>query len=238
MLAFANQVADHFPYDVYHTEAHLGKPRSEWFNPSKPSVMEMEEATISLDSPQSLIPVMTFLRDHTTCAFKQVVERAAIDYPGRMGNRFDVVYCLLSRTYNARLKVVVRTDEYGVIPSLTKLYSGTGWLEREVYDRHGIFFEGNSDLRRILTDYGFQGHPLRKDFPLTGYYEVRYDELEKRVLYEPVESAQEFREFSFNNPWRTFGDEVDSLTSAEGSSVKTVSAPRPADCDFIYGKNN
>lgn len=214
-----------FPYDVYHVEVALGCPRPLWRDQRVPTVREREELTISLDSPQSVIPVRTFLRDSTLGQFKQVVERAAVDYPGRR-KRFDVVYCLLSLHYNARCKVVVRVDEFDVVPSVTGLFRGTGWLEREVYDRHGVFFEGNVDLRRLLTDYGFQGHPLRKDFPLTGYYEVRYDELQKRVLYEPVETAQEFRAFQFHNPWVAFEEGKEGKD--QGSSVKSVSGSRKA----------
>lgn len=211
-----------FPSEVYETgEAAHGEALrfSEGLK-----VTESPEVTVSLDSPASLVPVRAYLRDHATCQFKQVVERAAVDYPGR-AQRFDLVYCLLSRHFNARRKVVVRVDELTPVPTITHLFRGAGWLEREVYDRHGIFFEGNTDLRRLLTDYGFQGHPLRKDFPLTGYYEVRYDELEKRVLYEAVETAQEFRGFQFNNPW-VVTDEPDAKHVGEGSGIPSVSAPR------------
>lgn len=226
MKQFGATVQEVFPYDVYEVSYETFPQFShveggDW---GGKQVQESPELTISLDGPDSLLPVRTYLRDHSTCQFKQVVERAAVDYPGR-AQRFDVVYCLLSRHFNTRRKVVVRVDEWTPVPSLTHLYRGTGWLEREVYDRNGIFFEGNKDLRRLLTDYGFQGHPLRKDFPLTGYYEVRYDELEKRVLYESVETAQEFRGFQFNNPWVVTEDPT-IASLAEGSAVDTVSAPR------------
>ena len=129
------------------------------------------------------------------------MEIAGVDYPDRGAERFEVVYCLLSLTRNHRLHVHVRTDEATPVPSVTALWPVAGWLEREVYDMYGVLFDGNPDLRRILTDYGFRGHPLRKDFPLTGYVELRYSEEDKRVVYEPVQLAQDFRSFDFLSPW-------------------------------------
>jgi NADH-quinone oxidoreductase subunit C len=151
-------------------------------------------------SREALIKVMTFLRDDMNCQFKQLMELCGIDYPERE-ERFDVVYCLLSLTQNLRVRVKVSTDETTPVPSLTGVYSSAGWWEREAWDLFGIYFSDHPDLRRILTDYGFEGHPLRKDFPLTGYVEIRYDDKQKRVVYEPVKLAQDFRSFDFLSPW-------------------------------------
>ncbi len=151
-------------------------------------------------SRKALIKVMTFLRDDMNCQFKQLMELCGIDYPERE-ERFDVVYCLLSLTQNLRVRVIVSTDETTPVPSLTGVYSSAGWWEREAWDLFGIYFSDHPDLRRILTDYGFEGHPLRKDFPLTGYVEIRYDDKQKRVVYEPVKLAQDFRSFDFLSPW-------------------------------------
>jgi len=145
-----------------------------------------------------LSEVMTALRDK--CEYQQLVEIAGVDWPDR-APRFEVVYCLLSLTKNHRIRVHVATEEEVPVPSVTHIWPVAGWLEREVFDMYGVLFEGNSDLRRILTDYGFSGHPQRKDFPLTGYTELRYSEEEKRVKYEPVELAQDFRSFDFMSPW-------------------------------------
>ena len=141
---------------------------------------------------------LTILRDQL--AYQQLMEIAGIDWPDRP-ERFEVVYCLLSLTKNHRIRVHVSTDETTPVPSVTGIWPVAGWLEREVYDMYGVLFEGNQDLRRILTDYGFQGHPQRKDFPLTGYAELRYSEEHKRVVYEPVKLAQDFRTFDFMSPW-------------------------------------
>jgi NADH-quinone oxidoreductase subunit C len=132
--------------------------------------------------------------------YQQLMEMAGVDYPQRE-ERFEVVYMLLSLTRNHRIMVKVRAAEDTPVPTVTTLWPNAGWLEREVFDLYGVIFEGNTDLRRILTDYGFEGHPFRKDFPLTGYHELRYSEEEKRVVYEPVELAQEFRRFEFQSPW-------------------------------------
>ena len=145
-----------------------------------------------------LVEVMTALRDQ--CAYQQLMEIAGVDWPDH-DPRFEVVYCLLSLTKNHRIRVHVRTNEDVAVPSVTGIWPVAGWLEREVFDMYGVVFEGNSDLRRILTDYGFFGHPQRKDFPLTGYTELRYSEEHKRVMYEPVSLAQDFRKFDFMSPW-------------------------------------
>ncbi len=147
-----------------------------------------------------IVKVLALLRDDPNCHFKQLMDIAGVDFPERE-RRFDVVYNLLSLTGNMRVRVVVETDEETPVPSVAELYSAASWFEREAWDLFGIFFSNHPDLRRILTDYGFEGHPLRKDFPLTGYVEVRYDDEQKRVVYEPVKLTQEFRTFDFLSPW-------------------------------------
>ncbi len=147
-----------------------------------------------------LLPVLTFLRDHEDCLFKQLVDIAGADYPER-AERFEVVYHLLSLKHNARIRVKVATDEKNPVSSVTPIFSSAGWFEREAWDMYGILFADNPDLRRILTDYGFDGHPQRKDFPLTGYVELRYDVEQKRVVYEPVKLNQAYRSFDYLSPW-------------------------------------
>lgn len=144
--------------------------------------------------------VLFYLRDHTYSKYEVLIDIVGVDYPSRK-DRFEVIYLLLSVRYNSRIIVKCHVDEVTSIDSVTDVYKVAGWHEREVYDMFGIYFKNHPDLRRILTDYGFSGHPLRKDFPLTGYTEVRYDTTEKRVLYEPVEVAQEFRSFNLVSPW-------------------------------------
>jgi NADH-quinone oxidoreductase subunit C len=146
----------------------------------------------------NLIAFMTALRDD--CDFAQLVDIAGVDYPERP-QRFEVVYMLLNLKKNVRLRVRVVTDEKTPVPSVTSLYSSAGWFEREAWDMYGILFSDNPDLRRILTDYGFEGHPQRKDFPLTGYVELRYDSEQKRVVYEPVKLNQAYRNFDYLSPW-------------------------------------
>ena len=147
---------------------------------------------------EDLAEALRILRDDF--AYQQLMEIAGVDYPER-AERFEVVYHLLSLTKNHRIRVRVHTDEEKPVPSVTSLWPVAGWLEREVFDLYGVLFDGNPDLRRILTDYGFRGHPFRKDFPLTGYVEMRYSEEQKRVVYEPVKLAQDFRPFDFLSPW-------------------------------------
>ncbi|EPS41560.1 hypothetical protein H072_4567 [Dactylellina haptotyla CBS 200.50] len=144
--------------------------------------------------PQAVIPVFTFLHSHHAALYTMVADITAVDYPTRQ-YRFEVVYNLLSVTYNSRIRVKTYADETSPVPSITPLYDGANWYEREVYDMFGVFFTNHPDLRRIMTDYGFDGHPLRKDFPLTGYTEVRWDEEKKRIVYEPLELTQAFRNF-------------------------------------------
>jgi NADH-quinone oxidoreductase subunit C len=157
------------------------------------------EAVLWVPAP-TIVKVMTFLRDDGKCLFKLLVDICGVDYPDRPA-RFEVVYNLLSLKHNLRLRVKVAAAEDQPVPSLAGLHSTAGWFEREAWDLYGIYFADHPDLRRILTDYGFEGHPLRKDFPLTGYVEVRYDIEQKRVVYEPVNLRQEFRTFDFVSPW-------------------------------------
>ncbi len=149
---------------------------------------------------EAILDVIGFLHDDGNCRFVSIVDVCGVDYPGRE-ERFDVVYHLLSPYRNLRIRVKVTTDDSHPVPSITPIFPGADWYEREAYDFYGILFSGHPDLRRILTDYGFDGHPLRKDFPLTGFVEVRYDEERKRVVYEPVKLAQEFRNFDYLSPW-------------------------------------
>ena len=148
----------------------------------------------------AIVPVLTYLRDDPRCLFKVLVDLCGVDYPERT-ERFEVVYNLLSLKHNRRIRVKVTTDEETPVPSVVGVHSTAGWFEREAWDLYGIYFSDHPDLRRILTDYGFEGHPLRKDFPLTGYVEVRYDEDRKAVVYEPVHLTQDWRTFDFMSPW-------------------------------------
>ena len=147
-----------------------------------------------------IVRVLTELRDDSDCLFEVLIDICGVDYPEREV-RFDVVYHLLSPRKNQRIRVKCETDEETPVPSVIEVFPAANWFEREAYDMYGILFSGHPDLRRILTDYGFQGYPLRKDFPLTGYVEVRYDDAQKRVVYEPVKLTQEFRSFDFMSPW-------------------------------------
>lgn len=157
------------------------------------------ELTVDVALPQ-IASFVEFLKNDQSCQFSSLVDITAVDYPGR-AKRFDVVYHFLSmyQNHRIRLRVAVREDE--MVPSIIEIHPSANWFEREVFDMFGIIFSGHPDLRRILTDYGFRGHPLRKDFPTTGYTEVRYDEAEKRVVYEPVKLTQEYRQFDFMSPW-------------------------------------
>ena len=148
----------------------------------------------------NLSALMKLVRDDSNCLFKILIDITAVDFPER-GERFEIVYNLLSLSHNQRIRVTVSTDESTPVPSMVPLFSAAGWFEREVWDMFGVFFTDHPDLRRMLTDYGFEGHPLRKDFPLTGYVEVRFDEEQKRVVYEPVTLTQDFRNFDFMSPW-------------------------------------
>jgi len=169
-----------------------------------------------------LLAVLKALRDEHD--YQQLMEIAGVDYPDR-SERFELVYCLLSLTRNHRVRVHVATDEHTPVPSVTSLWPVAGWLEREVFDMYGVGFAGNPDLRRILTDYGFEGHPQRKDFPLTGHVELRYSEAEKRVVYEPVQLPQDFRTFDFLMPWE--GPQY-VLPGDEKAAPEQPGAPSPA----------
>jgi len=178
--------------------------------PGVSSVMREHGALVARTTTDALFALLQILRDDPRFSFAQVMDICGVDWPERP-LRFDIVYNLLSVTKNTRLRIVVAADETTAVPSVSSLWPNATWWEREVWDLFGIAFDGLADHRRIVTDYGFQGHPLRKDFPLTGYLEVRYDEDQKAVIYEPVKLAQEFRNFDFLSPWEAMttlpGDE-------------------------------
>lgn len=178
-----DHIAASFPNDVTRTDVALG------------------ELAVEARS-DALVKLLTFLRDDQNCQFKLLVDVCGVDRPDRP-QRFDVVYHLLSPRHNQRVRVRVFTDEETPVPSVTSVFKSAGWFEREAWDMYGIMFSGHPDLRRLLTDYGFEGHPLRKDFPLTGHVEVRYDDEQKRVVYEPVSLVQDFRRFDFMSPWES-----------------------------------
>jgi NADH-quinone oxidoreductase subunit C len=167
---------------------------------------EVEEVDVRLGElmlvakRDSIVSLLTWLRDDPSCLFKMLIDICGVDHPERP-RRFDVVYNLLSLKHNRRIRLKVRTDEMTPVPSITSVYSSAGWYEREAWDLYGVAFSDHPDLRRILTDYGFDGHPLRKDFPLTGHVELRYDDEQKRVVYEKVRLQQDFRTFDFLSPW-------------------------------------
>ena len=156
-----------------------------------------------------IIEVLTILRDEPSLAFDQLTDLTAVDYPNRP-YRFELVYQLLSITHNRRMRVLVAVEDGNVVPSVLPVFNAANWAEREVWDMFGIFFSGHPDLRRLLTDYGFEGHPLRKDFPLTGYVEVRYDDTKRQVVYEPVHLVQEYRDFDFLSPWEGVQNDIDA----------------------------
>ncbi len=178
---------------------------------------------------QSIVRVLTFLRDDANCRFRVLVDLSGVDFPER-AERFEVVYNLLSISQNHRVRVKLTTDEKTPVPSVIGVFSSANWYERETWDLYGIFFSDHPDLRRILTDYGFRGHPMRKDFPMTGYVEVRYDEEQKRVVYEPVKLTQAFRTFDFMSPWEGMtevmlpGDEKALPDEAEGEAAPGAAA--------------
>jgi NADH-quinone oxidoreductase subunit C len=178
---------------------------TEQYLPNLPEglVSKIEEAFGRLvlhTSDDKIIELLAFLRDDEKCEFRQLIDIFGVDYLDR-AKRFEVIYALLSLKYNIRITVKLQADETSLIPSAATTFSNAEWLEREVFDMYGVRFKNHPDLRRILTDYGFEGHPQRKDFPLTGYKEVRYDEAKQRVVYEPVKLAQEFRNFDYLSPW-------------------------------------
>ena len=165
------------------------------------SAIAYDELTIKVHRDH-IIRTLMYLKEDGECLFESLVDISGVDYPERP-ERFDVVYHLLSYILNIRIRVKVETSEDQPVPSATSIYHSANWFEREIWDLYGVMFSGHPDLRRILTDYGFQGHPLRKDFPLTGYVEVRYSEEQKRVVYEPVKLPQDFRRFDFMSPWES-----------------------------------
>lgn len=182
--------------------------------------MWKDELTIYIP-PQGVIPVFTFLKYHTAAEYTQVSDITAVDFPTK-DQRFEVVYNLLSVRHNSRIRVKTYADEATPVPSITSLYDGANWYEREVYDMFGVFFTDHPDLRRIMTDYGFDGHPLRKDFPQTGYTEIRYDEEKKRIVVEPLEMTQAYRNFrSGSSAWEQVGPGVDK-TPDTVSSIRHV----------------
>jgi NADH-quinone oxidoreductase subunit C len=164
-----------------------------------PYAQAVGELTLQVEA-EHIVAVMKHLRDDPSCAFQAFVDITAVDWPQRE-RRFDIVYHLLSPTQNARIRVKIEVGEAMPVASVIAVFPGANWFEREVYDLYGVVFTGHPDMRRILTDYGFEGHPLRKDFPLTGFVEVRFDDEQKRVVYNPVQLAQEFRNFDFLSPW-------------------------------------
>jgi NADH-quinone oxidoreductase subunit C len=165
----------------------------------KDSKLATGELTITVEAAD-IIRTLTWLRDDPQCEFKLLLDVCGVDYPSR-ARRFDVVYHLLSISKNQRIRVKLETDEDTPVPSAVPVHPGANWFERETFDMYGVVFDGHPDMRRLLTDYGFTGYPLRKDFPLTGFVEVRYDDEQKRVVYEPVKLVQEFRDFDFMSPW-------------------------------------
>jgi NADH-quinone oxidoreductase subunit C len=180
--------------------------------------LALGELSVEIDREQ-LIPTLEFLCDDPNCRFGCLIDICGVDYPERE-RRFDVVYHLLSPWQNRRIRVRVKTDEATPVPSAVTVFPAANWFEREAYDLYGILFSGHPDLRRILTDYGFEGHPLRKDFPLTGFVELRYDDELKRVVYEPVKLMQEFRSFDFLSPW-------EGMDTAIPGDEKAGEAKRP-----------
>ncbi|KAG7301797.1 NADH dehydrogenase Fe-S protein subunit 3 ndufs3 [Plutella xylostella] len=173
--------------------------------------------------PEGALPVLTFLKDHHAAQFASLVDIAGMDVPAR-AHRFEIIYNLLSLRYNARIGVKTYTDELSPLDSANEVFKAANWYEREIWDMYGVFFANHPDLRRILTDYGFEGHPFRKDFPLSGYVEVRYDDEQKRVVVEPLELAQEFRRFELEAPWEQFpnfrGNPVEDVTPGTGDKPK------------------
>ncbi len=172
---------------------------SELSSKIKNSLIKNQELLIEIDE-NALIEVVQFLKSNEKCKFKQLIDIAGVDYPENE-MRFELVYLFLSHEHNLRIKLLIKFHSKQIITSLTKIFPSANWMEREVFDMYGIKFKNHPDLRRILTDYGFKGHPLRKDFPLTGFNEVRYSEKDKKVIYEPVKLEQNYRNFDFESPW-------------------------------------
>jgi NADH-quinone oxidoreductase subunit C len=180
------------------------------------ATISYDQLTLGVDLAK-IVEVVTFLRDDPRCRFVSFIDITAVDYPGRE-HRFDVVYHFLSPVLNERVRLRGFASETTQVPSIIDVFPGADWFEREAYDLYGVIFTGHPDMRRLLTDYGFDGHPLRKDFPLTGFVEVRYDDDEKRVVYEPVRLNQEFRKFDFLSPWE--GADYPVLPGDEKAGVR------------------
>ena len=182
----------------------------------KKTYIEDEELSINVEI-ENLYSVLLFLKTDEKCRFKQLIDITAVDYPENE-KRFKIIYLLLSHENNLRMQVSIKIEDEQHVPSISKIYPSANWMEREVFDMYGISFKDHPDLRRILTDYGFEGFPLRKDFPLTGHTEVRYDELEKKVIYEEVTLPQEYRNFDYLSPWEGIDNELigDKKTKDEG----------------------
>ena len=172
---------------------------SELSSKIKSSIIENNELLLETEEAE-LLDVVQFLKSHEKCKFRQLIDIAGVDYPGNE-KRFELIYLFLSHEHNLRIKLLIKFQVNQTIVSLTKIFPSANWMEREVFDMYGVKFKNHPDLRRILTDYGFKGHPLRKDFPLTGFNEVRYSEKEKKVIYEPVKLEQNYRNFDFESPW-------------------------------------
>ena len=172
---------------------------SELSSKIKSSIIENNELLVETEEAE-LLDVVQFLKSHEKCKFRQLIDIAGVDYPENE-KRFELIYLFLSHEHNLRIKLLIKFQINQTIVSLTKIFPSANWMEREVFDMYGVKFKNHPDLRRILTDYGFKGHPLRKDFPLTGFNEVRYSEKEKKVVYEPVKLEQNYRNFDFESPW-------------------------------------
>jgi len=172
---------------------------SELSSKIKSSLIENNELLVETEEAE-LLDVVQFLKSHEKCKFRQLIDIAGVDYPENE-KRFELIYLFLSHEHNLRIKLLIKFQINQPIVSLTKIFPSANWMEREVFDMYGVKFKNHPDLRRILTDYGFKGHPLRKDFPLTGFNEVRYSEKEKKVIYEPVKLEQNYRNFDFESPW-------------------------------------
>jgi NADH-quinone oxidoreductase subunit C len=206
------------------TLADLGAAIAEAAGPAvQEAYVERGQELVIRATRQGLLPLLTLLRDDARLAFEQLMDLCGVDWPER-AERFEVVYNLLSLTHNRRIRVIVSTDESTPVPSVAVIWPAATWFEREAWDMYGIVFDGLTDMRRLLTDYGFEGHPLRKDFPLTGHVEVRYDEARKAVVYEPVQLTQDFRNFDFLSPWEAMttlpGDEKVHLTRQERGQIE------------------
>jgi NADH-quinone oxidoreductase subunit C len=202
----------------------IGERAVESLNGSVESFEFAQEELVLKARRDDIAAVLTYLRDNGACQFTQLVDVTAADYPSRP-ERFEVVYSLLSITNNTRVRVKISASEETLVPSVVSVFGSANWFEREVWDMYGILFSDHPDLRRILTDYGFEGHPQRKDFPLTGYVELRYDEEQKRVVYEPVKLTQDFRSFDYLSPWEGM---TDIQLPGDEKAVKPPHGWRPA----------